>query len=251
MRSNYGQEPVSRVNKWRITNDEEAGQFLHQLGLRVEDRVVRDVVDTLQKGGSLYSLYTYGIGRDGRERNPVCSKATAGKIRELYRNGELEPYFIYLSSVAAPNEPGTKAGIVLKVDGTPLTKWRVLPKDLPFPELVVFKVSGSFQLTNLGMERTIERIYCRLVVDDREITTGTVFGDPNHFVEIEAGWRIRQLDKTLTPKEFYCKCDISRYDLQRAVGFTYEEAQLELVVEATGARGDYRFPTSTEESLSP
>ncbi len=242
---------MSRVNKWRITNDEEAGQFLQRLGVRVEDRVIRDVVDTVRKGGSLYSLYAYRKGRDGRDRIPVCSKATATKISKLYQNGELEPYLTYLSSIDAPNEPRVDSGIELKVDGTPLTKWRILPKELPFPELVVFTVSGSFQLRNLGMERTIERIYCRLMVDDREITTGTVFKDPNHFFEIESGWRIRSNDNTLSPKEFHCKCDISRYDLQRAVGFSYEKAELELVVEATGARGNCRFPTSSKESLLP
>lgn len=247
-----------------IQNEQDADRFMHGIGLRISREVVREIIGVLtgEVPKTLYDLFAAGERRDGSQRQPVCGKGTAYKIKKLYDDGDIEPYLSYLSLLSHPNQRGQgdpclsevkleTDDLRLIVSDHPMTKWHILPKDLPLPELVVFTVSGSFQLTNLGMERTIERIYCRLIVDDQEIAKGTVFEDPNYFFEIEVGWRIKQLDTTLDTKKFHCKCNISRYDLQRAVGFTYEKSELELVVEATGSRDSYRFPTSREESLLP
>ena len=108
---------------------------------------------------------------------------------------------------------------------------------------VSYYVNGSFRLTNLGKECTIEGIYCKLVVGKKNIAKGFVYGDANHFTYIPTGWRIRQLDTTQEPIDFYCNALVNLYDLQKLVRFDLEKAKLELIIEATGTKARIQFPT--------
>ncbi|MDP2948183.1 MAG: hypothetical protein Q8P22_01420, partial [Chloroflexota bacterium] len=57
---------------------------LREIGLRLSVEVVRDAVERLALGGSLYALYST---RDGRLS--LMGKGTAVKIRDLWKEGKL------------------------------------------------------------------------------------------------------------------------------------------------------------------
>ena len=90
-----------------IESEDDLDGFLEGIGLRVDIDVVAKVVDALEgKGtGSKYDLYTYKMRRDGTERSPICSKATADKIDRLYQTGALGPYLAYRNRVASGEVP--------------------------------------------------------------------------------------------------------------------------------------------------
>lgn len=86
----------------KVTNSEEAKRFLRQLGLHVDENIVKQVVDVLSRktDRSLYSLYA---GRRDKEL-PVCGKGTAYKIKSLHEKGVLKAYLDYLSDTLAIGE---------------------------------------------------------------------------------------------------------------------------------------------------
>lgn len=86
-----------KVTTDKILNQEEAVRFLGKLGLKVEQNVILQVVETITLSNqSLYDLYASGNKLDGSVRSPVCGKGTAYKIKGLYERGELGPYLSYL-----------------------------------------------------------------------------------------------------------------------------------------------------------
>lgn len=86
----------------------DAVRFLRQVGLRVDEAVVKEVVLVLrgQSNQSFYDVYASGYKFDGTERRPLCSRVTARKIAGLYQVGALEPFIQYLDAqkeLGAPN----------------------------------------------------------------------------------------------------------------------------------------------------
>lgn len=94
-----------RTNKLTVdelSNSEDAKRFLVGLGLRVDEGVVKLVVNVLSRKSALsfYSLYATRPDKPP----PVCGKGTAYKIKRLYDNGELQPYLAYLSQEPTKGE---------------------------------------------------------------------------------------------------------------------------------------------------
>ena len=91
----------------RITSNTDAQTFLRQVGLRVEEAVVKQVVLVLKNliDLSFYDIYALGTKPDGSERTHICSRETARKIRKLYRAGGLDPYIEYLDSKEESGTP--------------------------------------------------------------------------------------------------------------------------------------------------
>ena len=86
----------------KLSNSEDAKQFLRGLGLHVDAGVVQQVVNVLSGKAhqSPYSLYTTRPDKPA----PVCGKGTVHKIKKLYDEGELKPYLAYLSQVPNVDE---------------------------------------------------------------------------------------------------------------------------------------------------
>jgi hypothetical protein len=59
------------------------------------------VVEILRSStdSSLYELYAQGTRKNGTQRQPICGKGTAYKIKELYNVGKLQPYVDYVNSM--------------------------------------------------------------------------------------------------------------------------------------------------------
>ena len=76
--------------------------FLRELGIHVNEAVVRAVVTARETRSPLYELYATGKRIDGSPRLPICGKGTADKIRKLYENGVLQPFLEYLERGEKP-----------------------------------------------------------------------------------------------------------------------------------------------------
>ncbi|MFZ1915541.1 MAG: hypothetical protein WAU55_10795 [Dehalococcoidales bacterium] len=79
----------------KLSNSEEIKGFLQDLGIRIDEAVVRQVVSILsgKSRESLYSLYARGKN----ERTPLCGKGSVYKIKKLFDEERLQPYLDYVS----------------------------------------------------------------------------------------------------------------------------------------------------------
>ena len=87
---------------YKLNNSEDAKSLLRELGLHIDEAVVRQVVNVLSGKAhqSPYSLYA--TRRD--KPPPVCGKGTVYKIKKLYDEGELRPYLDYVSNTLTIGE---------------------------------------------------------------------------------------------------------------------------------------------------
>ncbi len=90
----------------KLNNSEDAKRFLKELGLHIDEAVVRQVVNVLsgKVRQSLYSLYTTRSDKPP----PACGKGTVDKIKKLYDECELQPYLDYLSDSLTIGEAKTE-----------------------------------------------------------------------------------------------------------------------------------------------
>ncbi len=158
----------------KLESNEDVRQFLAKRGVRVDEGVVRKVVETLRgkTGLTQYDLYAHGEYRDGRGREPICGKGTVKRIKDLFKRGDLDLYVAYLDSLtelksedegseqdragltasitapSAPEKGGTKADVELGPHGRELFYFGQRLRDLadvPWPNKVVKMTAEEYE----------------------------------------------------------------------------------------------------------
>jgi len=107
----YGQK-TTHMDK--LNNSKDAKEFLRDLGLYIDEEVVRLVVNVVsgRVHQSLYSLYTTRPNKPV----PVCGKGTVDKIKRLYDIGKLQPYIDYISDTMTTGEASNEQIMETKDD---------------------------------------------------------------------------------------------------------------------------------------
>ena len=83
----------------KISDPQDAKQFLRSVGLTVPEEVVLRVAEVV-RGKVKRSIYSLWHGNKRFGEMPVCAKGTVTKIRKLYEAGKLKPYLDYLDGGA-------------------------------------------------------------------------------------------------------------------------------------------------------
>jgi hypothetical protein len=86
----------------KLNNSKDAEKLLKGLGLRIDEAVVRQVVNVLS-GKAHQSIYSLWATRNDKPA-PVCGKGSVYKIKKLYDEGILQPYLDYLSDLLTIGE---------------------------------------------------------------------------------------------------------------------------------------------------
>jgi len=90
----------------KLKNCADAKGFLQNLGIRIDEAVVRQVVKVLSNNSnkSLYSFYTTRQGKSA-----ICGKGSVYKIKKLFAAGYLQPYVNYLLDLSTLNQSKTES----------------------------------------------------------------------------------------------------------------------------------------------
>lgn len=92
-----------------FSSQEDAEQYLRGVGLTVPEAVVRQVVKVVS--GEVKSSFRKLYACNKREGVlPLCGKGTVTKIRNLWQEGRLQPYWDYLgANPAVGHQPSLKS----------------------------------------------------------------------------------------------------------------------------------------------